>query len=84
MASTDFTPDPNRYDAMPYRRTGRSGLDLPADATTVSDPVSRVELTGGREHCALGAPDSTPTDVSVLPGQRTTEHDRDREAVERE
>ncbi len=30
MASTDFTPDPNRYDAMPYRRTGRSGLDLPA------------------------------------------------------
>lgn len=25
-----FVPDPSRYDRMPYRRTGRSGLDLPA------------------------------------------------------
>ncbi|WP_432546763.1 L-glyceraldehyde 3-phosphate reductase [Kineococcus sp. SYSU DK004] len=25
-----FTADPARYDAMPYRRCGRSGLDLPA------------------------------------------------------
>ncbi|MCK0112943.1 L-glyceraldehyde 3-phosphate reductase [Ornithinimicrobium sp. F0845] len=25
-----YSPDPARYDSMPYRRTGRSGLDLPA------------------------------------------------------
>ena len=25
-----YEPAPNRYDRMPYRRTGRSGLDLPA------------------------------------------------------
>ncbi|MFW6773472.1 L-glyceraldehyde 3-phosphate reductase [Nocardioides sp. CPCC 205120] len=25
-----YAPAPDRYDAMPYRRTGRSGLDLPA------------------------------------------------------
>jgi L-glyceraldehyde 3-phosphate reductase len=25
-----WIPSPNRYDAMPYRRVGRSGLDLPA------------------------------------------------------
>lgn len=25
-----YEPDPARYDRMPYRRTGRSGLDLPA------------------------------------------------------
>ena len=25
-----YSPDPTRYDAMTYRRTGRSGLDLPA------------------------------------------------------
>lgn len=25
-----YAPDPSRYDRMPYRRTGRSGLDLPA------------------------------------------------------
>lgn len=25
-----YTPDPSRYDTMPYRRTGRSGLKLPA------------------------------------------------------
>ena len=25
-----FAPDPARYDAMTYRRCGRSGLDLPA------------------------------------------------------
>ena len=25
-----YVPDPSRYDRMPYRRTGRSGLDLPA------------------------------------------------------
>ena len=27
-----FTPAPGRYEAMPYRRCGRSGLDLPAIA----------------------------------------------------
>ncbi len=26
----DHRPDPQRYDRMPYRRAGRSGLDLPA------------------------------------------------------
>ncbi|MDF9714936.1 L-glyceraldehyde 3-phosphate reductase [Nocardioides sp. ChNu-153] len=25
-----YTPAPDRYDVLPYRRTGRSGLDLPA------------------------------------------------------
>ncbi|KQR53549.1 aldo/keto reductase [Leifsonia sp. Leaf336] len=25
-----YVPNPSRYDRMPYRRTGRSGLDLPA------------------------------------------------------
>jgi L-glyceraldehyde 3-phosphate reductase len=25
-----YAPNPSRYDRMPYRRTGRSGLDLPA------------------------------------------------------
>src|SRR5699024_1298583 len=25
-----YSPDPTRYDTMTYRRTGRSGLDLPA------------------------------------------------------
>ncbi|HEV8374452.1 MAG TPA: aldo/keto reductase, partial [Actinomycetota bacterium] len=25
-----YLPDPGRYDAMPYRRVGRSGLQLPA------------------------------------------------------
>lgn len=25
-----FLPSPSRYDSIPYRRTGRSGLDLPA------------------------------------------------------
>ncbi|SDQ38679.1 L-glyceraldehyde 3-phosphate reductase [Quadrisphaera sp. DSM 44207] len=29
-ARTDYRPDPGRYDVQPYRRTGRSGLDLPA------------------------------------------------------
>jgi L-glyceraldehyde 3-phosphate reductase len=30
MAVVDYTPAPDRYESMPYRRTGRSGLDLPA------------------------------------------------------
>ena len=25
-----YTPDPNRYNSMPYRRSGRSGIQLPA------------------------------------------------------
>lgn len=29
-AMTDYLPAPTRYDAMPYRRCGRSGLRLPA------------------------------------------------------
>lgn len=30
MTLATYRPAPDRYDAMPYRRTGRSGLDLPA------------------------------------------------------
>src|SRR5579862_6920694 len=30
MTSPAYAPDPNRYEAMPYRRSGRSGLKLPA------------------------------------------------------
>ena len=30
MNTTQWTPDEKRYDAMPYRRLGRSGLKLPA------------------------------------------------------
>ncbi|WP_277497750.1 MULTISPECIES: L-glyceraldehyde 3-phosphate reductase [unclassified Nocardioides] len=30
MGSMTYTPAPDRYDVLPYRRTGRSGLDLPA------------------------------------------------------
>jgi len=30
MTSPAYTPAPNRYDAMQYRRSGRSGLKLPA------------------------------------------------------
>ena len=27
---TKYTPNPNRYNSMPYRRVGKSGLKLPA------------------------------------------------------
>ena len=30
LASVAYTPADDRYDRMPYRRTGRSGLKLPA------------------------------------------------------
>ncbi len=30
LASMSWTANPHRYEAMPYRRCGRSGLDLPA------------------------------------------------------
>lgn len=28
--SDTYTPDPSRYETMPYRHVGRSGLKLPA------------------------------------------------------
>ena len=60
-----FVPDPQRYDAMTYRRTGRSGLDLPlvslglwqnfgsADPLATQREIVRAAVARGITHLDL-------------------------------
>ena len=44
-----YVAAPTRYDAMPYRRTGRSGLDLPAISLGLWQNFGGEEI--GRASC---------------------------------